>query len=117
MAKVIPQSSIEVIGGVLIKPPAQRVPDEKAVRDVVRAAVADHVRRCALVPPLTLEELRGHAQEVLASSGADPAYLDFTTVLVGNETWRETLAEIPYDRRVLLLPVLAPSRGVPGADG
>lgn len=82
----------------------QRVPQEKCLRDELRLRAREQVRRNKLVPPLSLEELRSHAQQVIQALAADDAYLDFATVLVGNETWRETLAAIPYDRRVLLLP-------------
>ncbi len=85
-------------------PKRQRVPEDKAVRNALLRAVSQRVQRFALVPPLTLEELRGHAQEVLGAAGSNPDFLDFTTVLVGNETWRDTFAGIPFDRRVLLLP-------------
>ncbi|HYG33223.1 MAG TPA: DUF116 domain-containing protein, partial [Clostridia bacterium] len=87
-----------------MKPNAQKVPEEKATREQLRAIAVAHVQRHKLIPPLTLEELRHHAQEVIQQAKASDAYLDFTTVLVGNETWRDTLAAIPYDRRVLLLP-------------
>jgi geranylgeranyl pyrophosphate synthase len=56
------------------------------------------------VPPLTLDELRTHAEQIVEAAGGEAAYLDFATVMVGNETWRETIAGIPYERRVLLLP-------------
>ncbi len=88
----------------LPKPVPQRVPADKSVRDILRAAAREHVAREQLVPPLTLEELRGHARNLVRALGQDPAFDDFTTVLLGNETWRETLAGIPFDRRVLLLP-------------
>ncbi len=89
----------------------QRVPEEKAVREILRAAAREHVARERLVPPLTLEELRAHTRIVIESLGQDPAYSDFTTVMLGNETWRETLAGIPFDRRVVLLPQCLRTRG------
>ncbi len=82
----------------------QRVPTEKSRRDALRNAARTHVARERLVPPLTLDELRTHAHSLIASLGEDAAYTDFATVMLGNETWRETLAGIPFDRRVLLLP-------------
>lgn len=104
MAETTPQPTIPTTSTSAPKPLPQRVPQDKPVREALRCAAAERVQRFALVPPLTLEELRAHAREILAALGADPAYLDFTTVMVGNETWRETLAGIPYDRRVLMLP-------------
>ncbi len=83
---------------------AQRVPHDKALRETLRQLASRQVQRLHLVPPLTLEELRSHARDILKGMEDGDAYLDFTTVLVGNETWRDTLAAIPYERRVLLLP-------------
>ena len=34
----------------------------------------------------------------------DPKYLDYAGVLLNNEVWRDQLAAVPYDRRLLLLP-------------
>ncbi len=82
----------------------QQVPQERPIRERLRALAADRVRRHKLVPPLTLDELRNHAEQILEAAGGEAAYLDFATVMVGNETWRETIAGIPYERRVLLLP-------------
>ncbi len=98
-APLSPSSAIS-----LPKRAPQRVPADKAIRDTLRDAARERVARERLVPPLTLEELRTHARGVLESLGQDAAYSDFTTVMLGNETWRETLAGIPFDRRVLLLP-------------
>jgi geranylgeranyl diphosphate synthase, type II len=84
--------------------PAQKVPPALELRNALRAAAARRVQERALVAPLSLEELRENAAEIVAELGADRAYQDFITVLVGNETWRETMAGIPFERRVLLLP-------------
>lgn len=80
------------------------VPADAAVRAALLQAARDYVARHRLVPPLTLEELRAHATAIVNASPEGREHLDFVTVLVGNETWRNTLAGIPYDRRVLLLP-------------
>jgi geranylgeranyl pyrophosphate synthase len=61
-------------------------------------SVADYAARHKLVPPLSIEELRDHAARI------DPDRLDRTMVLLNNEVWRETVASIPYERRLLLLP-------------
>lgn len=104
MVKVDTLSNSRAEASLARKRAPQIVPKEKAVRDQLRAMAAEQVRLHHLVPPLTLEELRSHAQQILQAAGGDPAHLDFTTVMVGNETWRDTLAAIPYERRVLLLP-------------
>ena len=85
-------------------PPQEGVPAAKADRDSMLSAVQQYVRAVGPVPPLSLEELRHHADRFLASSGADEQHRDFVTVLLNNEVWREQLARIPYARRLLLLP-------------
>jgi geranylgeranyl diphosphate synthase type II len=85
-------------------PASAAVPPDKAGREQVLAAVRRHAAESELVPPLTLEELRQHAAAVMARDGIVAKYSDFVTVLVSNEIWRATLASIPFERRVLLLP-------------
>jgi geranylgeranyl pyrophosphate synthase len=86
--------------------PQANIPQTLGEREALRASVAAYVaaRRDTLVPPLVLDELRTHADAVVAGEGVDAAYRDYTGVLLSNEVWREQLASIPYDRRLLLLP-------------
>ncbi|MBI4264575.1 MAG: polyprenyl synthetase family protein [Acidobacteria bacterium] len=86
--------------------PQANIPQTLAERERLRAIVARYVaeRRERLVPPLVLEELRTHADRVATVAGIDPGYRDYAGVLLNNEVWREALAAIPYDRRLLLLP-------------
>src|SRR5882757_2098280 len=60
--------------------------------------------RDRLVPPLVLDELRTRSEELLALTGIDPKYRDYVGVLLSNEVWREQLAAVPFERRLLLLP-------------
>ncbi len=83
-------------------PPA--VPGSAELRHALRETARGHVRRHRLVPPLSADELREHARAALAEAGAAAACLDFMTVLVSNELWSATLAAVPFERRVLLLP-------------
>jgi geranylgeranyl diphosphate synthase type II len=86
--------------------PQATIPQTRDEREFLRQFVADYVeaRRGAIVPPLVLDELRNHAENVVALSGIDTAYTDYAGVLVNNEAWREQLSTVPYERRLLLLP-------------
>lgn len=84
--------------------PDLAIPAEKEARDKIRGAVQTYCGNCTIVPPLSLEEIQAHADEVLRRLNLDPALRGFVTVLVGNEVWRSTVAAIPFDRRILLLP-------------
>ena len=89
-----------------LRDPQANIPRTLAERERLRALVSHYVaaRRDSLVPPLVLDELRTHAEQVIEHAGIDPVYRDYAGVLLSNEVWREQLATIPYDRRLLLLP-------------
>lgn len=73
-------------------------------RNRLLAIVRGYVQAQKLVPPLSMEELVPHADKILELSGADKSLRDLIIVLVGNEVWRDTMAAIPFERRILLLP-------------
>lgn len=86
--------------------PQSNIPQTAAEREYLKAVVASYVEehRATVVPPLVLDELRIHADAVVASAGMDPVYRDYVGILVNNEVWTEHLATVPFDRRLLLLP-------------
>ncbi len=86
-----------------LRPPQDNIPQSKHARNALLEAVRAYVERERPVPPLTLDELRAHTRVVLEKTGIDPKYTDFAAVLMNNEAWRETLAAIPYEKRLLLL--------------
>ena len=80
------------------------IPDDKQVRVRLKQLTEDYITRVGAVPPLTMDELREHTSAVLQEAGLDPIYKDYTAILVGNAAWRDAVARIPYDRRLLLIP-------------
>ncbi len=76
------------------------VPAERFEREQLIRAVSGYAAEQVLVPPLSMEELRDHAEKI----APDPGLTDYVMVLLNNEVWRETVAAIPYERRLLLLP-------------
>src|SRR5712692_2937525 len=89
-----------------VRPPQANIPQTLAERERLRTSIARYVEasRDLLVPPLVVDELRRHADHVLADADVDPIYRDYVGVLLSNEVWRDQLATVPYDRRLLLLP-------------
>src|SRR5229473_91399 len=89
-----------------MRPPQANIPQTLPERERLRSFIARYVaaNRDSVVPPLVLDELRNHADRVVAGAGVDSIYRDYAGVLLGNEVWREQLATVPYDRRLLLLP-------------
>ncbi len=86
------------------RPAQSNIPDDKAVRVRLKHLTEQHVKRVGAVPPLTLDELTEHTAAVLAEAGLDPIYGDYASILVSNAAWRDSLAQIPYERRLLLIP-------------
>jgi len=80
------------------------VPPPRDDRHHLMGLIRDYVVRRSLVPPLSREDLKIHAAAVVAEAGVDSAYADWIMVVLNNESWRDTIAAIPYERRILLLP-------------
>lgn len=88
------------------RPPKKYIPQTKIERDHFLQKIRNYIERENPVPPMPLEELDVHARVILKELGyeGDDTYLHYTAVCLNNEMWRETLAEIPYERRLLLMP-------------
>jgi geranylgeranyl pyrophosphate synthase len=84
--------------------PQGNVPQTKAARDRLLQAARDYVAQVRPVPPLSLDELRSHTRIVLERACLASKYADFVAVVLNNEVWRDTVAVIPYSRRLFLLP-------------
>jgi len=86
------------------RPAQSNIPNDRSERDRLKEIARAFVEDRDLVPPMTMSELREHAATARHASGLDPIYDDYLAVLMNNEAWRDTLAQIPYDRRLLLIP-------------
>lgn len=86
------------------RPAQSDIPNEKVARNRLKEVARLYARTEGLVPPLTMDELREHTARVLDHAGVDPAYADYAAVLVSNAAWADSLAEVPYEKRLLLLP-------------
>ncbi len=84
--------------------PKNNIPQTKPARDAILHAVRAYVEREKPVPPMPADEIRAHAVKLVAELNLDPILTDYTGVLFNNELWRESLATIPYERRLLLMP-------------
>ncbi len=84
--------------------PKDNVPQTRPERERALAAVRAYVAEFNPVPPLPVEDLKVHAGRVLAQLQWPEIYRDYIGVLINNESWREQLAAVPYERRLLLLP-------------
>src|SRR3989442_4221932 len=84
--------------------PKKNIPQTPEERNRVLHFIRSYVAEHNPVPPLPVEELKVHADRVVSLLGCDPIYRDYAGVLINNELWRETLASVPFERRLLLLP-------------
>lgn len=86
------------------RPPQPSIPQTKAERDGLLEAARRLLVREKAVPPLGMEELRRMAAEALSEAGLDDRYTDYAVVVLNNESWRDALAAVPYEKRLLLMP-------------
>ncbi|NRA94675.1 MAG: polyprenyl synthetase family protein [Planctomycetes bacterium] len=86
------------------RPAQSNIPNERPVRDRIKQLVKDHVATRNLVPPMPMAELREHAVPIREAAGVLEIHDEYIAVLINNESWRDTLAQVPYERRLLLLP-------------
>ena len=84
--------------------PKKNIPQTLAQRTRFLQAVRNYVAEFNPVPPLPVPELKAHADRIVDGLGCDAIYRDYVGVLLNNEMWRESLAAVPYERRLLLLP-------------
>lgn len=104
--KILPGLNVVRVVPERKRKPQANIPQTLAERERLRSAIAEYAaaNRDTVVPPLVLDELRTHAERVVSATGVNPVYRDYAGVLLNNEVWREQLAAVPYDRRLLLLP-------------
>jgi geranylgeranyl diphosphate synthase, type II len=84
--------------------PKKNIPPTPLERNQILHAIRRYVAEHNPVPPMPSDELKVHADRLGAMLGLDPIYRDYVGVLINNEMWRETLASVPFERRLLLLP-------------
>lgn len=84
--------------------PQANIPQTLVERERLKAAARAYVAQVAPVPPVPADDLRRHADQLLARAGVPDMYREYAAVLISNEMWRDALAGIPYERRLLLMP-------------
>ena len=87
-----------------VRTPKKNIPQTAVERNHFLQVVRSYVAEFNPVPPLPAEDLKLHADRVVGMLKCDPIYRDYAGVLINNEMWREPLAAVPYERRLLLLP-------------
>ena len=76
--------------------PKKNIPQTVLQRNHILQAVRHYVKEFALIPPMPMADLKVHADKLVEMLKVDPIYRDYIGVLLNNETWRETLASVPF---------------------
>lgn len=84
--------------------PKENIPQTRPERESVRTKLRQYVIDAKLVAPLSIADLRRHAELCVEQQGLAAIYTDYVGVLLNSEVWRDQLARVPYQRRLLLLP-------------
>ena len=86
--------------------PEQRkcVPESFALREQIAEAAKRWAEGLPKSHPPTQREIRSSAERLLDELQRTDAYLGWAMVAVASAFWRDQVAAIPYDRRLLLLP-------------
>jgi geranylgeranyl diphosphate synthase, type II len=92
----------------------KQVPQDRQVRERIRSACARVVERLDKSHPLSKDALEQLARAALEQLGLPEGYIGWTMVALASEFWREQVAAVPAERRLLLLPhCLRPAEGCP----
>ena len=70
---------------------------------MLRRALRGFVERKCVCPPVSLKQLSALADEFMASCGLEDLS-SWLMVEINNQLWLDTIARIPHDRRLLMLP-------------
>jgi geranylgeranyl pyrophosphate synthase len=84
--------------------PKKNIPQTAPERNRILQFIRHYVVEYNPVPPLPVDQLKEHADRVVELLKCEPIYRDYVGVLLNNELWREQIASVPFERRLLLLP-------------
>lgn len=80
------------------------VPRTYDERTRLRDLIDDFVKGQPLGPPLSMDDLFSLSDRLIEEHKLDQMMKGWIMVEINNRVWRETVASIPYDKRILLLP-------------
>lgn len=80
------------------------IPQASQERTRLRSLIDDFVKSHPLCPPLSMDDLFGLSDRLISEHKLDREIKGWIMVEINNCIWKNTVASIPYSRRVLLLP-------------
>lgn len=93
-----------------------KVPSTGKERDDLRKRIHAYVDSLSIIPPLSMDDLLRLSDNLIGMYDLDPETKGWMMVELNNAVWRETVASIPYDKRILLLPKCLSNSGKCRAD-
>lgn len=81
-----------------------KVPETYDERKRIRNLIDDFVNNQPIGPPLSMGDLFNLSDRLISIHGLEYSMKGWIMVEINNCVWRETVASIPYDKRILLLP-------------
>ncbi len=87
-----------------VRTPKKNIPQTVLERTHILNTVRRYVAEFNPIPPMPSDELKVHADRLVEMLKCDAIYRDYIGVLLNNEMWRESVAAVPFERRLLLLP-------------
>jgi len=80
------------------------VPETKALRASIRERCAEVAAGLDKSQPLSKDEMESVVRSLLEEMGHPEGYVGWTMVILASEFWRDQVAAVPPQRRLLLLP-------------
>ncbi len=80
------------------------IPSLAEERDYLRSRIEAFVSSCSYCPPVSMDQLSEIAELIIAALALSPGLKGWIMVEANNCVWRDTVAAIPYEKRILLLP-------------
>ena len=77
----------------------------KETRQTLADFTRNYIKSNYLTPPLSPKDVFSISEIILAETSISIDYKDYTSVLIGSLVWEKVLSNIPYNRRILLLPL------------
>lgn len=92
------------------------IPASLGERSSLRNIIDRFVEDQPYAPPLSMEDLSEMSDQLISEHTIDSGMKGWIMVEINNCIWRETVASIPYDKRILLLPKCLSNSGKCQAD-
>ncbi len=80
------------------------VPETRELRDRLQQACRDYALTLDRSRPMAKDQLEQASRDLLAKQGLGEGYVGWIMVVLSSEFWRDSVASVPPERRLFLLP-------------